>query len=270
LDNRPIGIFDSGLGGLTAVKEVMGIMPWEDIVYFGDTGRVPYGTRAKETIIKYSVQDFNFLITNNIKHVIVACGTVSSVALSELKKRFDIPVTGVVEAAASAAVNATKNRRIGIIGTPATIESDSYRRVIEAHCADFRLFSKACPLFVPIVEHGRTSPDDIIVKTLVSEYLENIKKAEVDVLILGCTHYPILKEAIAAYMPGVTLIDPGAEAARQVASELEKHGLDAEHTRKGHIEFYVSETTDRFAASAEKFLRLSKDCDANQIDIERY
>jgi glutamate racemase len=184
--------------------------------------------------------------------------------------RFDIPVTGVVEVAAAAAVNATKTGRIGIIGTPATIESNSYRRVIEAHRAGVSLFSAACPLFVPIVENGRTSPDDIIVKTLVSEYLADIKKADVDVLILGCTHYPLLKEAIASFLPSVTLIDPGAEAARLAASELKARGLDAETDRCGSVEFYVSDTVDRFLASAESFLRLPEDYTVKKIDIERF
>ena len=177
MDNRPIGVFDSGIGGLTTVKELEKRLPHEDIIYFGDTGRVPYGTRSEETIIRYARQDVRFLRRFDIKAVIIACGTASSVALNDLKQSFDLPVIGVVEGAAYAAARAAKNKRIGVIGTNAAIQSGAYHRKLKEIDADIEIVSKACPLFVPLVENGRISRDDTVLKLIIEEYLSEIRAA---------------------------------------------------------------------------------------------
>lgn len=250
MDRRPIGVFDSGLGGLTAVAEIMRTLPNEDIVYFGDTARLPYGTRTKETILRYTKEDMAFLLGFDIKAIIVACGTASSVALPSLEGEYDIPVIGVVKPAASAAAKATKNRKIGIIGTSATIKSRAYEREILAQNPRAEIYTKACPLFVPLVENGRTSPDDIVLSTMVEEYLEDIKRAGVDTLILGCTHYPIIERAIAKYMGDTTLINPGSEAAKFLSKLLGEE----KNTDGGEYRFYVSDDREGFLEHASSFL----------------
>ena len=171
MDNRPIGVFDSGLGGLTAVKQLRKLLPSEDIIYFGDTGRQPYGSRSEETICRYALSDMNFLLSHNIKRVIVACGTVSAVALDLLRKTYSIPTDGVIDAAALAAVRATRNGRIGVIGTAASIRSGVYARRIAEQAPSVSVHSVPCPLLVPLVENGRWSADDIVVRTVLMEYL---------------------------------------------------------------------------------------------------
>ena len=185
MDNRPIGIFDSGLGGLTAVKEILSILPQEDIVYFGDTGRVPYGTRSKETIMKYAKQDMAFLQSKNVKMIIAACGTVSSVA-GHIGEALSLPFTGVLKPTALAACLATHKKRIGIIGTTATIKSGSYQKAILEINPDIQVFAQDCPLFVPLVENGFTSPDSDIVLSVIKHYLQPFMDADIDTLILGC------------------------------------------------------------------------------------
>ena len=182
MDNRPIGIFDSGLGGLTAVKEILSILPQEDIVYFGDTGRVPYGTRSKETIMKYAKQDMAFLQSKNVKMIIAACGTVSSVA-GHIGEALSLPFTGVLKPTALAACLATHKKRIGIIGTTATIKSGSYQKAILEINPDIQVFAQDCPLFVPLVENGFTSPDSDIVLSVIKHYLQPFMDADIDTLI---------------------------------------------------------------------------------------
>ena len=219
MDHRPIGVFDSGLGGLTAVREIMEVLPGTEIVYFGDTGRVPYGTRSRETIIRYTRQNIRFLKTFHIKALLIACGTASSVALQEVAADEDFPVIGVVESAARKAVRITQNRRIGIIGTRATILSGSYDRLIRALDPQAVTFSAVCPLFVPLVENGRVRPGDPILELAVAEYLTPLRDQGIDTLILGCTHYPIIAEAIGNFMgDGVSLVNSGREAARYLRS----------------------------------------------------
>ena len=197
MDKRAIGVFDSGLGGLTAVKEIMERLPNENLIYFGDTGRVPYGTRSEETIIRYSRQDIRFLQSFDVKMIVVACGTVSSVALPIIKGEFGVPIVGVVEATADAAVKATRNNKIGIIGTQGTISSGAYSRRIHSEKSNIRTYSRACPLFVPLVENGHF--DTQVTRLVIEEYLADIKKQGIDTLILGCTHYPLLEKAIADF-----------------------------------------------------------------------
>lgn len=251
MDMRPIGVFDSGLGGLTAVSEIMKLFPNERIVYFGDTARVPYGTRSEETIMRYVREDIEFLRGFDIKAVIIACGTASSVALPHIGDECDVPVFGVVKPASAAAVRATKNKKIGIIGTSATIKSRSYEREILAYLPDAGIFTAACPLFVPLVENGRTDPRDIVLRTMVEEYLSPIKSAGVDTLIMGCTHYPIIEQAIAEFMgDGVALINPGREAAVHLGerTDIEKS------TGEGGCRFFVSDDRENFSVNASRFL----------------
>ncbi len=219
MDDRPIGVFDSGLGGLTTVRELCRLLPEEDIVYFGDTGRVPYGSRSRETIVKYARQDVAFLRTFDLKTIVIACGTVSTTALDVLAAENPIPVLGVVAPAARAAARATRSGSIGLIGTQASIRSGAYERLIRAENPAARVLAQPCPLFVPLVENGRFRPGDVVIETVAAEYLAPLKEAGVDTLVLGCTHYPLLEKVIGAYMgPEVRLINSGAEGAR--AGEL--------------------------------------------------
>lgn len=268
MDNRAIGVFDSGLGGLTCVKQIMNILPNENIVYFGDTGRVPYGTRSAETITKYSVNDINFLKTFDIKAVVIACGTVSSIAMEHLKLMFDLPIIGVVEPAVNAAINATKTKRIGIIGTSGTILSGKYAQLINDILPDAETFSTPCPLFVPFVENGFL--DHPATKMIAEEYLKDIKSSSVDTLIMGCTHYPLLKSLIGDIMgEKVTLIDPGFETASHLKDFLKLNNLQAEDKTPTYS-FYVSDKVDNFERLGGMFLGREITGQVNTIDIEKY
>lgn len=252
MGNRPIGIFDSGLGGLTAVAEIMRLLPDEDIVYFGDTARVPYGTRSKETIMRYVHEDIELLKEFGIKAVIMACGTASSVSLPQISEEYDIPIIGVVRPASEAAVAATKNKKIGIIGTAATIKSRSYEREILTLCPKAEITVAACPLFVPLVENGRTDPCDIVLKTMVEEYLAPIKADGVDSLIMGCTHYPIIERAIAQFMGNsVALINPGREAAKYLRM---RDDIKKNEEKGAKYKFFVSDDCEGFFEHASHFL----------------
>lgn len=271
MDNRPIGVFDSGLGGLTAVRELERQMPNEALIYFGDTGRVPYGGRSHETIIRYARQDVAFLRTFDLKAIVVACGTVSSTALTELQAEQDIPVFGVVEPAARQAVEVTRNGNIGLIATRATIRTQAYEREIARLDPAARVHPLACPLFVPLVENGRTRPGDIVIETVAAEYLGQLKDAGVDTLVLGCTHYPLLREVIGAFMgPEVTLVDSGAAVAQQVCAHLRHSGGAAGADRSGCDRWYVSDTTDGFSELASRFLGRPVTEQVERISIEDY
>ena len=206
-DNRSIGVFDSGMGGLTAVRRLHALMPKENIIYFGDTSRVPYGTRGRDTIVKYARQDVAFLRQFDLKAIVIACNTVSSVALDLLTEENNIPIIGTVEPACRRAMTMTQNGRVGVIGTAATMRSGAYEKYLHKKDGTLRLYTQACPLFVPLVENGRVHRGDIVIETVAAEYLAPLKEAGVDTLILGCTHYPLLEEVISDYMgPDVTLI----------------------------------------------------------------
>lgn len=248
-----IGVFDSGLGGLTAVKHLIDLLPEEDIVFFGDTARVPYGSRTKETLARYSAQDIAFLLQNNVKMVIAACGTVSSTIPESLVRRIPVPFVTVIRPTAEAAVAATKNRRIGIIGTSATVASGAFQNSIKAIDPAVETFSQACPLFVPLVENGYFAADCEVARLVAKDYLAPLKAAKVDTLILGCTHYPILRDVIQSVMgPDVTLIDSGRETARYAVKLLRENDLlgggSGQHT------FYTSDNADGFSHLAELFL----------------
>ena len=271
MDNRPIGVFDSGLGGLTAVRRLAAQMPNESIIYFGDTGRVPYGSRSRDTIFRYAMQDVNFLRTFDLKAIVIACGTVSSIALDPLARKQDIPIFGVVVPTARKAAQVTQNGRIGIIATQATIRTGAYERVIAQCNPSATLFSNPCPLFVPLVENGRTQPGDVVIETVAAEYLQPLKEAGVDTLILGCTHYPLLTDVIGGCMgANVRLLDSGAEVADQVGAWLARHDLRADPDRQGAYRWYVSDSVENFHHLASLFLGREVTEPVEQIAIENY
>ena len=269
MDNRPIGIFDSGLGGLTAVKQINRLLPNENVIYFGDTGRVPYGTRSRETIIKYAQQDIDFLLSFDVKLVIAACGTVSSVFPEEKIKKLPVPYFGVVNSAAQAACSVNSNGRIGVIGTSSAVKSGAYGRAIRAIKPDTKVIGRPCPLFVPLVENGHFNTP--VTKLVIEEYLEEIRAQGVDTLILGCTHYPLMKEAIREYMgDDVTLIDPGAEVALYLKKRLARDDAFGDKFNKKPYEYYVSDSVEGFSSLASIFLEKTIDGQVEKIDIERY
>jgi len=255
MDNRPIGVFDSGLGGLTMVKKLAELMPSENIVYLGDTGRVPYGSRSKETIIKYANQDAAFLESFDIKAMVIACNTVCSVAFNALESKYEIPVYEVVEAPARAAVKLTKTGKIGVIGTAATIRSGAYETALINLNPGLTVHSVQCPLFVPLVEEGWIGADDEAALNVAKRYLDELREFGVDTLILGCTHYPLLRDVISKVMgQGVTLVDSGAETAKQVADELREHNMLSGNDNVGSTRYYVTDSIDDFSKIASRYL----------------
>lgn len=270
MDNRPIGVFDSGLGGLTAVKELLRIMPHENIIYFGDTGRVPYGSRSRETIRKYAAQDAAFLKSNKVKMIVAACGTVSSVA-GDLGDGLGVPYTGVLQPTARAAAAATENGRVGVIGTTATIRSGSYRRALAEIDPGITAFERDCPLFVPLVENGFIGDDEEVTRLVAERYLSPLREAGVDTLILGCTHYPIIQRIISRVMgDGVTLIDSGRETALACSGMLKEHDLLCGRDSAGECSFFVSDRVEGFAQIAEIFLGRDVKSDVSHVDINQY
>ncbi len=251
--SNPIGIFDSGIGGLTVVKRISSFLPNENIVYFGDTARVPYGSKSNETVIEYSLQDAGFLVSKNIKLLVVACNTASSVAIDALKDKFNLPVIGMIEPGAKMAVQKTKNGKIGVIGTYATTGNKAYSKQLVKIDKKLSVHEKPCPLFVPLAEEGWTSHK--ATKLIAEEYLSDFKKSGVDTLILGCTHYPILSDIIAEVMGDkVTLIDSGTAASMVVEDYLNGIGLRNNSVQQGYQEFYVSDLPNKFKEIAERFL----------------
>ena len=270
MDNRPIGVFDSGLGGLTAVKEFLSVLPHESIVYFGDTGRVPYGSRSKEILRVYAQQDIAFLKTKDVKMVVAACGTISSTA-GEVGEACGIPYTGVIRPTVLAALKATKNKRIGVIGTPATIASGAYEAMLKSLDSSIQIQSLACPLFVPFVESGVVDPQDPMVQLVVERYLKIFKGTEIDTLILGCTHYPVLRQAIQNYLGnGVTLINSGRETARYCAQLLQKQDMLTSSTEIGHHDYYVSDRVEGFYPMAQLCLERELEADVHFVEITKY
>lgn len=260
-----IGIFDSGLGGLTAYKEVRRLLPDEDIVYFGDTGRVPYGTRSKETITKYALQDMRFLMTRQLDAVLVACGTVTSTAIDVLRANWDIPIIGVIDGAARTAVRLTKNKKIGVVATSATINSHSFGKRLAGLDPELKISERACPLFVPLVESGFISEDDEVPRLVAERYLADIKADGCDTLILGCTHYPVIAKTIAKVLPGVNIVSSSLEAAK-VMAEVRQNAAKG----SGATEFFVSDEPCGFETIASIFLDTRLEHDVTRIDIEKY
>lgn len=259
MKNKPVGIFDSGVGGLTVLKEIAKLLPNEDLIYLGDTARVPYGIRSAETVIKYSIECANFLFKKGIKMLVVACNTSSSVSLEILKEKLPIPVIGVIEPGVRAALRSSKNGKIGIIGTEATVQSEAYPKKIKSINPEIEVISKACPLFVPLVEEGIL--EGSIAEQVVERYLKELKTSGIDTLILGCTHYPLLKKTIQKYMEGIKLVDSAEETAKQVREILSHQGLINENSHSGTRTFYVTDSPERFKKIGEIFLN----CEINNI-----
>ena len=251
--NAPIGIFDSGVGGLTVVREVYRLLPNESVVYFGDVGRTPYGGRSKEIIQKFSEQDISFLTEHKVKFIICACNSASSVGLETAKNKFDLPIVGVITPGAEVAVRKTKTNRIGVIGTTATITSNAYAHTIHQLDPDLKVFSLACPLFVPLADEGYT--DKKATYLIAKDYLQTMIELEIDTLVMGCTHYPLLREVIAETMGDkVTLIDSGVETARVAERMLEDNNLLTDSIVAGEYKYFVSDVPDKFSQVATRFL----------------
>ena len=251
---EPIGVFDSGVGGLTVAREIMRQIPNERIVYFGDTARVPYGSKSKETVTKYSRQIIRFLQTENVKAIVIACNTASAFALDTMQKEFDLPIIGVVKPGAKMAAQTTKNGKVGLIGTEGTIRSGVYAEFIKSFKPDVEVIGKACPLFVPLVEEGMWH--DTITDQMAQRYLESLKQQDIDTLIMGCTHYPLLMNSIVRNVPdGVRVMPQGTYVADSLNSYLQRHpDIEANITRGGKCHYLTTESEDRFAESAQIFL----------------
>ena len=263
---QAIGIFDSGVGGLTVLREIIGALPQEDTIYFGDTARVPYGTKSPETVTRYAREITGFLVGRDIKLLVVACNTASAVALPELERLFPIPVVGVIEPGARRAAQMTRSGRIGVIGTAGTIRSSAYTRAIKRFAPQAEVVTRACPLFVPLAEEGWT--DNQVARLTAETYLRELKEADVDTLVLGCTHYPLLKPLIADIMgPDVVLVDSAEETARTVAAILDEKGLARPAVEKGNHHYFVSDVPASFIRVGNRFLGGSLG-DVYQVSLE--
>ncbi|MDO4299515.1 MAG: glutamate racemase [Lachnospiraceae bacterium] len=266
----PIGVFDSGVGGLTVAREIMRNLPNEDIVYFGDTARVPYGSKSKDTIIRFSQQIIRFLRTQNVKAIVIACNTASALALDEVEEELDIPIIGVLKPGAKVAAATTRNGKIGVIGTESTINSQMYPKYIREQNPEVAVYGKACPLFVPLVEEGWLK--DPVTEEVARRYLENLLKDGIDSLILGCTHYPLLRSLIRGVVgETVNLVNPAYETARELGELLREEGLEhpERNGQKACHQFYVSDAAEKFRNFANSILP----CDIGEtqkIHIEDY
>ena len=271
--NSAIGVFDSGLGGLTAVRVLKSILPNEKIIYFGDTGRVPYGTRSPEIITKYALDDMNFLSGFGIKAVLVACGTVSSVALESLRSSFDIPIIGVVESSAKKACSVSSDKRIALLATPATVKNAAHEKYISKNYCGYSVMGVGCPMFVPLVENGYIDGNCKVTQLIADEYISKLSEFSPDCIILGCTHYPIISDIISESAKrvlgkDVCIVDSGAEAALEIKAFLEKENLLSD-SKNGSVEYYVSDEVHGFKEAASLFLGESIDS-VKKIDIGEY
>ena len=286
MDNRPIGVFDSGLGGLTGVRELRRRLPHENIVYFGDTGRVPYGSRSPETILQYARQDIAFLLSKDVKCIMAACGTVSSTYPAAEAEKLPVPYLGVVDAAAREAAFSTRNRRIGVIGTAATIRSRSYEALLRRLVPGVEITARPCPLFVPLVEEGLFH--DSVTDEIASRYLSSLKEKYIDTLVMGCTHYPLLRSTLHRLMGDeVTLVNPAYETAIELKTLLRDMDLtrssedlerfSEENSRRAaagepildQYQFFVSDRAENFTRFAKAILPKEVK-DTKQINIEEY
>ena len=268
--DKAIGVFDSGIGGLTVVREIMRNIPDERIIYFGDTARLPYGNKSRETIIRFSRQILHFLQTRDVKALVIACNTASALALETIQKEVDIPIIGVVKTGAKVACKTTRNNRIGVIATKATISSGLYTDFIHQIRPEAEVIGKACPLFVPLVEEGWRK--DPVTREVAARYLEELKDKDIDTLILGCTHYPLLRSLIGDIMGDqVTLVNPAYETALQLKELLQEHGIASDTKPQGEnpYEFYVSDAAESFRDFANAILPIDIDR-AKKINIEEY
>jgi glutamate racemase len=247
-----IGVFDSGIGGLTVLHQIIEFLPRENTVYLGDTARAPYGTKSVETVLRYSFENSAFLVEKGVKLIVVACNTSTAIALDQLKVKLSLPVIGVIEPGVRRAIERTKSKRVGVIGTEATIQSGAYTRALKAVDPEIEVYSRACPLFVPLIEEGWT--DNEVVEMTVKTYLGSLKQSGIDTLILGCTHYPLLKKAIRKFIgSGVRLVDSAEATAKEVEAVLKKAAI-ARKSGKGTHSFFVTDAPDRFIKVGRRFL----------------
>ncbi len=271
ITKAPIGVFDSGVGGLTVVREIMRQIPNESICYFGDTARVPYGSKTKETVTKFSRQIVRFLKTHQVKTIVIACNTASAYALDELEKEIDIPIIGVVRPGAKVAAEVTKNGKIGVIATEATIGSQIYNRYIQAINNNVTIYGKACPLFVPLVEEGLWQ--DPVTDEIAKRYLSELIDIGIDTLIMGCTHYPLIRSTIGRVIgEDVTLVNPAYETALELKAMLQVRGLlnqEAPKLGSNQYQFYVSDAAGKFKQFANSIIKYGI-LSAKTVNIEDY
>lgn len=266
----PIGVFDSGVGGLTVAREISRQLPEENIVYFGDTARVPYGSKSQNTIIRFSEQIIRFLKTKNVKAIVIACNTASALALDAVKDEFDIPILGVVIPGARAAVEATQNGKVGIVGTEATVQSGMYTKVIQGMNPEITVIEKACPLFVPLVEEG--FKEHAVTQEIIEYYLESMKNTDIDAMILGCTHYPLLRSKIRNYLgEKIQIVNPAYETAMDLKRLLEAQGManDGKSGLHSNYSFYVSDAAEKFRRFANTVMPFDVPT-TNVVNIEEY
>lgn len=252
MSNQYIGVFDSGMGGLTVVKSILELLPNENIVYFGDTAHLPYGTKSEKQIKAYAKADVEFLSKFDMKSLVIACNTADAVASSSLKEIFAYPIYGVIQPASKKAVEESQNKRIGIMATSATVNSGAYTKAIGEYCPEAKVFSLACPLLVPLVENGRYDKDDEVVKLVLKDYIDELLKHDVDTIVLGCTHYPLLEEAIQSIVPDIKIISSSYACASALKEGLEKEGL-LEHNDDPKHHYYVSDDVKHFGEMAHLF-----------------
>lgn len=266
----PVGVFDSGVGGLTVAREISRQLPNENIVYFGDTARVPYGSKSQNTIIRFSEQIIRFLKTKQVKAIVIACNTASALALDAVRDEFDVPVMGVVIPGARAAVEATKNRKVGVVGTDATVQSGMYTKIIREMAPDVDVIEKACPLFVPLVEEG--FKEHVVTDEIIEYYLESMRNSDIDAMILGCTHYPLLRSKIRSYMgEKIQIVNPAYETAMDLKKllaeyDMENDGSTEEHSR---YSFYVSDAAEKFRRFANTVMPFDVPT-TNVVNIEEF
>ena len=273
IDNKnaaPVGVFDSGVGGLTVAREIMRQLPNENLVYFGDTARVPYGSKSRDNIIRYSRQIIHFLKTKGVKAIVIACNTASALALDVVREESDIPIIGVVEPGARAALQITQTKKIGVIGTEATVQSAMYGKIIKGLDPTVSVIGKACPLFVPLVEEGFAKHK--VTEEIIDYYLASMKESDIDSLILGCTPYPLLRSRIRAYLGDkIQLVNPAYETAMDLKYILKESGMENAGKEGEHAtySFYVSDAADKFKQFANSILPYDIET-TQQINIEEY
>lgn len=274
-NTAPIGVFDSGVGGLTVVREIVRQLPNENIVYFGDTARVPYGSKSQNTIIHFSEQIIRFLKTKEVKAIVIACNTASALALDAVRDEFDIPIMGVIVPGARAAVETTQNRKVGVVATDATVRSGMYTKIIQEMDSSIEVVEKACPLFVPLVEEGLKKHQ--VTQLMIQYYLESMKETDIDAMILGCTHYPLLRSRIREYMgENIQIVNPAYETAMDLKRVLAEYDMtnhgEAEQSAEpfyGHYEFYVSDMAEKFRTFANTVMPFDVP-ETNVVNIEAY
>ena len=270
-NNAPVGVFDSGVGGLTVVREIMRNLPEEKIVYFGDTARVPYGSKSAETVTRYSRQIVRFLQTQNVKAIVIACNTASAFALETIEKEIDLPILGVVKPGAEMALKTTRNKRIGVIATEGTIHRGLYQRLITREDPEVSVYGQPCPLFVPLVEEGWTK--DPVTEVVARRYLKDLLEKDIDTLIMGCTHYPLLRSLL-RHVVGekVTLVNPAyetAQALKRMLAELDLERDPSDDQEEGKYCFYASDAVERLNEFARRILPYEI-VGTRQIPIEEY